>query len=46
MDLKQYEQQKFRIAEIIRSAQTIDTKDEELLLQRRELTARLAEDRF
>jgi small GTP-binding protein len=46
MDLKQYEQHKFAIAEIIRSAQAIDTTDGELLSQRRELAARLAEDRF
>jgi len=46
MDLKHYEQQKFAIAEIVRSAQAIDTADSELLSQRRELAARLAEDRF
>lgn len=46
MDLKQYEQYKFAIAEIVRSAQDIDTQDRELLSQRHELAARLAEDRF
>lgn len=46
MDLKQYEQKKFAIAEIIRSAHTIDTKDETLRSECRDLLARLAEDRF
>ena len=46
MDLKQYEQRKFAIAEIVRSAQAIDTKDGALLGSARELHARLAEDRF
>lgn len=44
--LKEYEQRKFAIAEIIRSAQAVDTKDETLLTESRELLARLAEDRF
>jgi GTPase Era involved in 16S rRNA processing len=44
--LKQYEQRKFALAEIIRSAQAIDSKDETLLSEARELLARLAEDRF
>ncbi len=46
MDLKQYEQSKFAIAEIIRSAQAIDTKDGTLRSDCRDLLARLAEDRF
>lgn len=46
MDLKQYEQKKFAIAEIIRSAEAIDTKDDTLLSACRDLMARLAEDRF
>lgn len=44
--LKQYEQRKFAIAEIVRSAQAIDTKDDSLLSEARDLQARLAEDRF
>jgi small GTP-binding protein len=46
MDLKQYEQEKFAIAEVIRSAQAIDTKDGTLLAECRDLMTRLAEDRF
>jgi GTP-binding protein EngB required for normal cell division len=46
MDLKEYEQRKFHLAEIIRSAQAIDTKDAELNRDCRELLARLAEDQF
>jgi len=46
MDLKQYEQKKFAIAEVIRLAQAIDTKDETLRSECRDLLARLAEDRF
>jgi len=46
MDLKQYEQKKFAIAEVIRSTQAIDTKDGALLAECRELLTRLAEDRF
>ncbi|HLH31029.1 MAG TPA: dynamin family protein, partial [Terriglobia bacterium] len=46
MDLKQYEQKKFALAEIIRSAQAVDTKDGDLLSAARDLQARLAEDRF
>ena len=46
MDLKQYEQKKFAIAEVIRSTQGIDTKDGALLAECRELLTRLAEDRF
>ncbi len=46
MDLKQYEQKKFALAEIIRATQAIDTKDGALLSEARELQARLAEDRF
>lgn len=46
MNLKQYEQEKFALAEIIRSTQAIDPKDGALLSEARELQARLAEDRF
>lgn len=46
MDLKQYEQAKFAMAEIIRSAQAVDTQDESLRSQCRELLTRLAENRF
>jgi len=46
MDLKQYEERKFLLAEIIRSAQVIDTKDETLRTECRELLSRLAEDQF
>ena len=46
MDLKEYEQRKFAIAEVIRSAQAIDTKDGTLLAECRDLLTRLAEDRF
>ena len=46
MDLKQYEQKKFALAEIIRSTQAVDTKDGTLLSEARDLHVRLAEDRF
>jgi len=46
MHLKEYEQRKFHLAEIIRSAQAIDTKNTELNGNCRELLARLAEDQF
>ena len=46
MDLKQYEQKKFALAEIIRATLAIDAKDGALLSEARELQARLAEDRF
>lgn len=46
MDLKEYEQRKFALAGIVRSAQAIDTKDSTLLGECRELLRRLAEDRF
>jgi small GTP-binding protein len=46
MDLKQYEQNKFALAEIIRSAQAVNTSDGTLLSDSRELQARLADDRF
>jgi len=46
MDLKEYEQRKFHLAEIIRSAQAINTKSTELNGDCRELLARLAEDQF
>ncbi len=41
MDLKEYEQQKFAIADIIRSAQAIDTKDDALRSDCRDLLTRL-----
>ena len=46
MDLKEYEQLKFGMADIIRSAQAVDTKDETLQSECRDLLTRLAEDRF
>lgn len=46
MDLKQYEQTKFAMAEMLRAAQAIDTKDSDLQSAARELLARLADDRF
>lgn len=46
MDLKEYEQEKFAIAEIIRSAQAVDSKDETLHHECLDLLTRLAEDRF
>ncbi len=46
MNLKEYEQEKFGIADILRSAQAIDTKDETLQSECRDLLTRLAEDRF
>jgi GTP-binding protein EngB required for normal cell division len=46
MDLKEYEQEKFGIADIIRSAQAVDTKDDTLQSECRDLLTRLAEDRF
>lgn len=46
MDLKEYEQRKFAIAEIIRSTQAIDTKDDKLLANARDLLVRIAENRF
>jgi GTP-binding protein EngB required for normal cell division len=46
MDLKQYEQAKFSMAELIRSAQAVDTKDQDLLSASRNLLMRLADDRF
>ena len=46
ISLKEYEQRKFALAEIIRSAQAIDTNDGELLSETRDLLVRLAEDRF
>jgi len=46
MDLKQYEQAKFSMAEIIRSAQAVDTKDQDLMSASRDLLMRLADDRF
>ncbi len=46
MDLKQYEQRKFLLAELIRSAQAIDTKNNDLQSSCRDLLTRLAEDQF
>jgi small GTP-binding protein len=46
MDLKEYEQEKFAVADIVRSAQAVDTKDDSLQSECRELLTRLAEDRF
>ncbi len=46
MDLKQYEQAKFSMAEVIRAAQAVDTKDQDLLSASRDLLMRLADDRF
>lgn len=46
MDLKGYEQEKFAIADIIRSAMAIDTKNQEMAHECREMLTRLAEDRF
>ena len=46
MNLKEYEQEKFGIADIIRSAQAVDTKDDSLQSECRDLLTRLAEDRF
>jgi len=46
MNLKQYEQEKFDIADIIRSTQAINTKDDGLRSGCRDLLTRLAEDRF
>ncbi|MGH9342864.1 MAG: dynamin family protein [Terriglobia bacterium] len=46
MDLKEYEQTKFAMAEIIRSAQAIDSRDTSLQSESRALLMRLADDRF
>lgn len=46
MNLKEYEQAKFSFAEIVRTAQAIDTKDSDLQSASRELLTRLADDRF
>jgi len=46
MDLKKYEQRKFVLAEVIRSAQAIDTRDNDLQADCRDLLTRLAEDQF
>lgn len=46
MDLKQYEQAKFGIAEILRTTKAADSKDETFRSGYRELLTRLAEDRF
>ncbi len=46
MDLKEYEKAKFALAEIVRAAQAVDTKDQDLLSASRDLLMRLADDRF
>jgi predicted GTPase len=46
MNLKEYEQAKFSLAEIVRTAQAIDTQDQDLQSSSRDLLARLADDRF
>ncbi len=46
MNLKEYERAKFSLAEIVRSAQAIDSKDSDLQSASRELLTRLADDRF
>jgi GTP-binding protein EngB required for normal cell division len=46
MDLKQYEQAKFSMAEVVRSALAANTKDQDLLSSARDLLMRLADDRF
>lgn len=46
MNLKEYEQTKFSLAEIVRSTQAIDTKDPDLQTASRDLLTRLADDRF
>lgn len=46
MNLKAYEQSKFAMAEILRAAQAVDTKDAELQSAVRDLHGRLADDRF
>lgn len=46
MNLKDYEQEKFEIGDIIRSAQAVIKNDELLQAECRDLLTRLAEDRF
>jgi type IV secretory pathway ATPase VirB11/archaellum biosynthesis ATPase len=46
MNLKEYEQEKFGIGDIIRSAQAVINNDEVLRAECRDLLTRLAEDRF
>jgi GTP-binding protein EngB required for normal cell division len=46
MDLKEYEEKKFAIADLIRSALSIDTADVNLRSAGHDLLVRLAEDRF
>jgi phosphosulfolactate synthase (CoM biosynthesis protein A) len=46
MNLKEYEQEKFGIGDIIRSAQAVINHDEVLQAECRDLLTRLAEDRF
>lgn len=46
MELKQYEQRKFALAEIVRGAQAVDTTAGQLFSETAALLARLAEDRF
>lgn len=46
MDLKQYEHWKFALADIVRSARAIDSKNEQLRAGCVDLQTRLAEDKF
>jgi GTPase Era involved in 16S rRNA processing len=46
MELKEYEQRKFALAEIVRTAQAANTNDGWLFSEATALLARLAEDRF
>ena len=46
MNLKEYEQEKFGIGDIVRSAQAVINHDEVLQAECRDLLTRLAEDRF
>lgn len=46
MNLKEYEERKFAIAEVVRSALSVNTADSELRSAGHELLIRLAEDRF
>ncbi len=46
MDLKEYEQAKFAMAEILRAAQAVGTKDTDVQSVVRDLQGRLADDRF
>lgn len=46
MELKEYEQRKFALAEIVRTAQALNTNDSWLSTETAALLARIAEDRF